>query len=332
MMMPGRKFSAGNGYRYGFNGYENDNDIKGIGNSIDFGSRIYDPRINRWLSLDPLQKKYPGESHYVFVSSNPILYKDINGKDKIITVTILNKDGSTTQIQKIDKGYFKYSWSLREDGFYFRKSDVKQSLTIDLRAAEENILESNFKGVIQFSSDDDVNTKYISAGSFLDGKVRGDNSDEVAYGFRIYGKGHDTEWQSGLPTAGPGTESIDMEGWFDLAGNISPNSSIAGAFEEMITKLGHYSGKDMKQLLVAMKVVTKNTENISEAVVKTLNIIQKFKELSKNLPADKAVCPTCNNSQDSSHVDQINGAGTFKQLKDAGTSEDGSKKEEQKRE
>ena len=32
MLMPGRKFSAGSGYRYGFNGQENDNEVKGIGN------------------------------------------------------------------------------------------------------------------------------------------------------------------------------------------------------------------------------------------------------------------------------------------------------------
>jgi hypothetical protein len=43
MMMPGRKFSAGSGYRYGFNGKENDNEVKGEGNQQDYGMRIYDP-------------------------------------------------------------------------------------------------------------------------------------------------------------------------------------------------------------------------------------------------------------------------------------------------
>jgi hypothetical protein len=35
MMMPGRKFSAGSVYRYGFNGKENDNELKGEGNQQD---------------------------------------------------------------------------------------------------------------------------------------------------------------------------------------------------------------------------------------------------------------------------------------------------------
>lgn len=34
--MPGRKFNGGD-YRYGCNGKENDNEIKGEGNHLDFG-------------------------------------------------------------------------------------------------------------------------------------------------------------------------------------------------------------------------------------------------------------------------------------------------------
>jgi hypothetical protein len=43
-LMPGRKFSGGN-YRYGFNGKENDNEVKGEGNQQDYGMRIYDPPV-----------------------------------------------------------------------------------------------------------------------------------------------------------------------------------------------------------------------------------------------------------------------------------------------
>ncbi|MCU7549877.1 hypothetical protein OCK74_12165 [Chitinophagaceae bacterium LB-8] len=43
-------------YRYGFNGKENDNEVKGDGNSLDFGGRIYDPRLGRWHSTDPVVK------------------------------------------------------------------------------------------------------------------------------------------------------------------------------------------------------------------------------------------------------------------------------------
>ena len=50
--MPGRKYSPTNSYRYGFNGQEKLDEIKGYGNSLDFGARIYDPRLGRFLSVD----------------------------------------------------------------------------------------------------------------------------------------------------------------------------------------------------------------------------------------------------------------------------------------
>jgi RHS repeat-associated protein len=46
--------SLNGGYRYGFNGKGNDNEVKGIGNQQDYGMRIYDPRLGRFLSVDPL--------------------------------------------------------------------------------------------------------------------------------------------------------------------------------------------------------------------------------------------------------------------------------------
>src|SRR5690606_3811209 len=80
MGMAERNF-AGERYRYGFNGMETDNEIKEEGNSYDFGARIYDSRIGRWLSVDPLQEKYPSLSPYVFVANNPIFFIDIDGRE-----------------------------------------------------------------------------------------------------------------------------------------------------------------------------------------------------------------------------------------------------------
>lgn len=67
-------------YRFGFNGQEKDDEVKGVGNSLDFGARIYDSRLGRWLSLDPLQRKYPGLSAYQYANNNPVYFIDIEGK------------------------------------------------------------------------------------------------------------------------------------------------------------------------------------------------------------------------------------------------------------
>ena len=85
MLEPGRQFAAGNasGYRYGFNGKEQDGDIDGTGVDYDYGARIYDARVGRWLSIDPLQKKNSNLSPYQYTANNPIDAIDPNGEDII---------------------------------------------------------------------------------------------------------------------------------------------------------------------------------------------------------------------------------------------------------
>ena len=74
-------------YPSGFNGKENDNEIKGVGNSLDFGARMYDCRIGRWLSVDPDQSKYASWSPYCAFNDAPIIMVDPSGKGaKVIKV------------------------------------------------------------------------------------------------------------------------------------------------------------------------------------------------------------------------------------------------------
>ena len=79
MLMPGRQSSAGTGYRYGFNGKENDNEVKGEGNQQDYGMRIYDPRLGKFLSVDSLSIEYPQLTPYQFAENSPILFIDLDG-------------------------------------------------------------------------------------------------------------------------------------------------------------------------------------------------------------------------------------------------------------
>jgi RHS repeat-associated protein len=83
MMLPGRSYSAQTGYRYGFNGKENDNEVKGEGNEQDYGMRIYDPRVGRFLSVDPLTKSYPTLTPYQFGSNDPIESIDVDGLERM---------------------------------------------------------------------------------------------------------------------------------------------------------------------------------------------------------------------------------------------------------
>jgi RHS repeat-associated protein len=68
------------GYRYGFNSMEKDNEINVNGGSYDFGARIYDSRLGRWLSVDPKAADAPGWSPYRAFFCNPIRYTDPDGQ------------------------------------------------------------------------------------------------------------------------------------------------------------------------------------------------------------------------------------------------------------
>ena len=78
MLQPGRSYSSSD-YRFGFNGKEKDDEIKGIGNSIDFGNRMYDARLVRWNSPDKLAHLYSGISPYASVLNNPLVHVDVKG-------------------------------------------------------------------------------------------------------------------------------------------------------------------------------------------------------------------------------------------------------------
>ncbi len=73
------RHGAGNEYRYGVNGMEKDDEIHNVeGSFYDFGVRIYDSRVGRWLSVDSLENKCPSFASYIFVSNSPLSYKDPN--------------------------------------------------------------------------------------------------------------------------------------------------------------------------------------------------------------------------------------------------------------
>ncbi|MDD3876009.1 MAG: hypothetical protein PHT69_05275 [Bacteroidales bacterium] len=84
-------------YRFGFNGKENDDEIKGAGNSVDFGARVYDTRIGNFTSTDILFKETSFQSPFIFAGNNPIYFIDKNGNFKLPTDDELKEQGLSPQ-------------------------------------------------------------------------------------------------------------------------------------------------------------------------------------------------------------------------------------------
>ncbi len=120
------------GYRFAFNGKERDNETYGEGNAYDFGARIQDPRLGRWLSVDPLMAKYSGISPYNFTFNNPIIFTDPDGKDS--RLTIKEGSGSTPTSITIESTIHLYGPNAKElvskiSGFSAEGTVVKDGKT-----------------------------------------------------------------------------------------------------------------------------------------------------------------------------------------------------------
>jgi RHS repeat-associated protein len=73
---PGR--TGGDSYRYGFNGKENDTEVEAAAIQ-DYGMRMYDPRVGRFFSADPLMFEYAYYTPYQFAGNMPISFIDLDG-------------------------------------------------------------------------------------------------------------------------------------------------------------------------------------------------------------------------------------------------------------
>jgi RHS repeat-associated protein len=83
MLLPGRHGQENSeDYRYGFQGQEMDDEVKGEGNSVNYKYRMHDPRIGRFFAVDPLTAKYPHNSPYAFSENVVIDHIELEGLEK----------------------------------------------------------------------------------------------------------------------------------------------------------------------------------------------------------------------------------------------------------
>ena len=93
---------ASNRWRY--SGKEEQKAINSSLPLIDYGARMYDPTIARWMSVDPMAEKYYPMSPYGYCAGNPIIMCDPNGTDPIYgrsffgNIKLIGDDGNSNGI------------------------------------------------------------------------------------------------------------------------------------------------------------------------------------------------------------------------------------------
>ena len=97
-------------YRFHFNGKESDNEVYGEGNVYDYGFRIYNPRLGKFLTVDPLTKSFAWYTPYQFAGNKPIVAIDLDGLEEQIVSLTYDKKGRV--VQTVVSAFVK------EDGSY----------------------------------------------------------------------------------------------------------------------------------------------------------------------------------------------------------------------
>ena len=96
MLQPGRNYSSEN-YRYGFQGQERDDEIKGEGNSVNYTFRMHDPRLGRFFAVDPLASKHPHYSPYQFSGNKVVRFIELEGLEEYDSFEAYQTSGGTSE-------------------------------------------------------------------------------------------------------------------------------------------------------------------------------------------------------------------------------------------
>jgi len=108
-------------YRYGFNAKESDKE-SGL---QDYGFRIYNPSIGKFLSVDPLSKSYPWYSPYQFAGNMPIIAIDLDGLEPRTMISGAH-GGLTSPMITILSTVFGYSSTSLYNTYWSYYADSEQ--------------------------------------------------------------------------------------------------------------------------------------------------------------------------------------------------------------
>ena len=175
----GSRHTFGNTYaqttnRFKFNGKEEQ--TSGNLQYLDYGARMYDSNIGRWLTQDPLAEKYYSQSPYNYCVNNPVMFVDPEGEEhrvsynhrnRTITVyatyyTNIESIKSLTQAIKFynSRTNDKYTYSGQEYSIIYNLSYVKVSNST-LNKEVKDLLTSPYQNIYKIVDNIDNNTDKI---------------------------------------------------------------------------------------------------------------------------------------------------------------------------
>jgi len=290
-----RSFSFIQKYRYGFNGKENNGDISN--DNYDFGARIYDARLGRWLAVDPLTCIASYQTPFNYVDNCPTIYTDKNGETRYLVIRVFNEEtGISSEIRIVKNDDLKKTvkWTKETTKFLWWTvtSEVKDKVEwTDIDEVTTITIDKNGKKT-ENKSEEDGQIRYTNSPIMDDlgiNDTQEDVNEELAGSNKGWG-GINWTWsmgQGGETRKGQGkirTEDISkiMDcmtaisiGEFNIPKTLLNQSdflTIANVFQKSITKSETISSNietEVKQI----KALKKTIEDW-----KSKNLVQKCRD------------------------------------------------------
>lgn len=244
MTLPGRNETDGGNYRYGFQGQEMDDEVKGEGNSVNYKYRMHDPRIGRFFAVDPLAPQYAHNSTYAFSENVVINAVELEGLERKYTYMVIEEHADGTF------GIAEEPTVVVRTSAYVRKS------VRDMDAGIHHIFVYNTEGEL-VSYSQEITPMYVYLGkegyklkthmwfTYLDGEA-----EEYYLNFELYGDYANPVIRSVISKMMHETDlayQYDISGLTDVmeAGILLPVVQVRGSG---IGRIGNLRGKSLNYL------------------------------------------------------------------------------------
>jgi RHS repeat-associated protein len=219
---------------YSFNNQEHDDEVYGDGNAYSYDARMYDPRLGKWLSLDPLATKYAGISPYNFSFNNPIIFNDPDGKDGRLKV-FTDQNGQVNIT--LETTVHLYGKDSKGQAAYMNKAyhDAGFDKTRTFKMKDANGKETTYNVTIKVSYDE-TNSQVLDAAAKAGGY--NDPTKDKYSDPKRYASADDLKAQD-LPTfkAGDNVLEIDMNKDWGVGGAVDGNGGVVGKNSSDKTKI-----------------------------------------------------------------------------------------------
>jgi RHS repeat-associated protein len=209
--MVARMYTSSQQYRYGFNGKEKEGDAGSF--DYDFGARMYDSRLGRWLAVDPAFKEFVSMSPYCGLGNNPQYFIDKDGEkivvpdpdDRAVVLKMINAKALGTYAFNAQGELYQVKATgdaTRYSKYYADKLNaaINDEQTIEIRVRKTvgtSTVEGN-KIIHHDATDDDSKDIDVDAGGGLTRKLARGGGDNVL----VYISGNENTYikdESGKP-------------------------------------------------------------------------------------------------------------------------------------